>query len=401
MKRFFQSHPTLTLCVSTAFAMLLAGCGARSIEATDTKTNWLSQCDADSECGDGLSCLCGVCSARCDDAAACSTLDSRARCFAVSHCGKVEAVCALKESTLFESSATPTPTSNEHPSDSGVSSPAPDGGEVTEPPPACRDEAEYVALGSCAGIDYACQTFERPFADECGCGCEPNPECPDLDYVEMLPNETCAIVDFLCPDDAQTRFENECGCGCEVRTTCDDPNRTYVSTDVAYCQTANVECEDTELEFLNDCGCGCWAPPTLDGGSAPEWCPAPPEGETIASRVLTEKEPCASDDVSSKAVASQEELDAVLAACGVTAISPNFEGNLVYVAISTDRPWASFDSAVATEDGVYLALKTNAYCGGANPPNAIVVVELQGLDGNSNVTTDLCIQGECSGLPVP
>lgn len=528
MNRLFQS-PILSLCATTWLAVLSTACGARSTDATDTKTNWLTHCEEDDECSDGLSCLCGVCSKACEESEECLTLEARARCFEVSHCGAADGVCALNESTLFESSSPTAPT--EAPSSGGENSaisaaqPASstsENGEVTGPQPTCRDEADYVALGkeceridydclegtrhftddcgcgceplpecepnrdyvvygSCEGIDYMCEAGEIGFTDQCGCGCEPNSACdPDRAYVAY--GETCNVIDFICEQNDQ-QFSDECGCGCEPRNpactadpstyvasgdacdvadigcstatqwfedacgcgcelrpecspdveyiddnpscdeyaacnsgevlakdvcgcfcapdpSCSDPNRNYVSTDVAYCQTANVECADTDLEFLNDCGCGCWSPPAEDGGVAQE-CPDAPSGDAIASRVLLEKEPCISDDVSSRAVASQAELDDVAAACGVVAPTATFDGNLVYVSISTDQLWARFASAVATNDGVHLGLETDAYCGGANPPNAIVVVELSGVANNANVVTDLCIAGECSGLPVP
>src|SRR6187549_2332859 len=39
----------------------------------DSHTNWLRTCESDSECGTGLSCVCGVCTARCSNDEACSS----------------------------------------------------------------------------------------------------------------------------------------------------------------------------------------------------------------------------------------------------------------------------------------------------------------------------------------
>lgn len=57
----------------------------------DSHTNWLRTCERDSECGSGLSCLCGVCTARCGTDDACSTAPGSS-CVPADHAGVV-AVC--------------------------------------------------------------------------------------------------------------------------------------------------------------------------------------------------------------------------------------------------------------------------------------------------------------------
>jgi hypothetical protein len=72
--------------------LLAIGCGGQSEQAsTDGNTSWLKICGADVDCGDGLSCLCGTCTASCDSNAACSDF--------------ADAVCV--ESTELDSCETP------------------------------------------------------------------------------------------------------------------------------------------------------------------------------------------------------------------------------------------------------------------------------------------------------
>jgi hypothetical protein len=61
-------------------------CGCRSGEpgpSTGSETHFLSWCSNDESCGEGLACLCGVCSAACSDSASCVSLGSAVECVAV------------------------------------------------------------------------------------------------------------------------------------------------------------------------------------------------------------------------------------------------------------------------------------------------------------------------------
>src|SRR5690349_7268166 len=52
-------------------AMLCAmACGSTHMDF-DSKSNWLRDCSSQDDCGDDLSCLCGVCTKRCERASAC------------------------------------------------------------------------------------------------------------------------------------------------------------------------------------------------------------------------------------------------------------------------------------------------------------------------------------------
>ena len=62
---------------------VVAACGGASGFGNNSETHFLGYCD-DDECGDGLSCVCGVCTVTCDPAASCSELNVGAVCRSVS-----------------------------------------------------------------------------------------------------------------------------------------------------------------------------------------------------------------------------------------------------------------------------------------------------------------------------
>lgn len=88
---------TAALLGAVAFA---SGCG-KATDATDSESHFLTFCTG--ECGDGLSCVCGVCTRTCDDDAACQGVAFGARCapLAVSSCAATsgELACDLECST--------------------------------------------------------------------------------------------------------------------------------------------------------------------------------------------------------------------------------------------------------------------------------------------------------------
>jgi hypothetical protein len=74
---------------------------------------------------------------------------------------------------------------------------------------------------------------------------------------------------------------------------------------------------------------------------------------------------------------------------------------VVYIGVFPERTSARFNYAVQTSGNIHVGLESDAYCGGAAPPDAVVVLQLNGTDGNTPVIEDLCTLGQCSGLPVP
>lgn len=82
----------MTRAASLALALtVVAACNpAENTPQTGSQTNWLRACDSSAECGD-LECLCGTCTASCEDEAACAELPG-ASCIAASDEGSI-ALC--------------------------------------------------------------------------------------------------------------------------------------------------------------------------------------------------------------------------------------------------------------------------------------------------------------------
>jgi glucuronoarabinoxylan endo-1,4-beta-xylanase len=81
------------------------GCEPKSSPQTiDSQTNWLKSCQIDSQC-EGYSCVCGVCTAPCDEETACSDL-ANTSCVVASEPGAV-AQCGGYESVRFDGMCLP------------------------------------------------------------------------------------------------------------------------------------------------------------------------------------------------------------------------------------------------------------------------------------------------------
>ncbi len=79
---FFWSLACATLVVATS-------CSPGAPQ-TGSQTNWLSHCETSADCGD-LECLCGTCTARCSEDAACASTPGASSCVAKSEAGAAAA----------------------------------------------------------------------------------------------------------------------------------------------------------------------------------------------------------------------------------------------------------------------------------------------------------------------
>ncbi|MBX3276339.1 MAG: hypothetical protein KF729_39160 [Sandaracinaceae bacterium] len=175
-------------------------------------------------------------------------------------------------------------------------------------PVACPDPTDpsvhYVAgsdadPSACLAILFTCREDQRPFSDECGCGCIDLPprECPDptdprVHYILDSHEDprVCLPILFGCEED-QRLFSDECGCGCIdlPPRECPDPTDPRVhyhgtsAEDPSLC--ARVDwgaCAEGQTLFSDACGCGC-----ID--DAPPGCPSPEaEGVTYHSCLTTD-----------------------------------------------------------------------------------------------------------------
>jgi hypothetical protein len=76
----FKRTANLGLGAVLALLLLAFSCGqAQTVEPTGGETHFLARCTAGStSCGSGLSCVCGICTRRCDARAACQDLPAAA-----------------------------------------------------------------------------------------------------------------------------------------------------------------------------------------------------------------------------------------------------------------------------------------------------------------------------------
>jgi hypothetical protein len=289
--------------VVTSSLLALTACGGRSNSneaATDTKTNWLGNCEADTDCSDGLSCLCGVCTRECEAEDACNGL-AGARCSARSGCGEAALVCIAPDHDATDAAA-PTPADDgeqttddvvdeevtsepDEPanddsasSDDGSVPPAPEPTAPGSEPPLEPSDAgsaecprplnEYSILGDdCFLADFACPDY---FIDECGCGCEGLADaggegelCGLARSQYVAVGDSCLTARFACDEAGEEMFTNECGCGCAPSTgdagsnECAIEGRAYVATSPERCAAVTFMCVDGATAFFDDCGCGC------------------------------------------------------------------------------------------------------------------------------------------------
>jgi len=68
------------LLALSGLLVLFAACGKSSSGGGDSETNWMKQCQTQSDCGPGTSCFCGMCSKACAATSDCSGLGARANC---------------------------------------------------------------------------------------------------------------------------------------------------------------------------------------------------------------------------------------------------------------------------------------------------------------------------------
>lgn len=165
--------------------LLLSACGASTADPTDTNTSWLIACGEDSDCTDGFSCLCGVCTVACEDDTTCRDISRSGVCHAV------ESACADAEQTCQRASAADvSPTTGESGEEAGhTETRATDGGTpvvttdvATTEPPALTSEPPSDGVESTEARDAGGQVTGEPAQ---------GPSCGELQ---------CAFGDLCCDE---------------------------------------------------------------------------------------------------------------------------------------------------------------------------------------------------------
>jgi hypothetical protein len=92
-----------SMAVLLALTAGFGGCRGEGKGATDTSSNWLGTCGEGETCGDGLECLCGVCSRSCETTLGCAEFGNEAACVSPAECGNTS-ICGLAEGAPNEES---------------------------------------------------------------------------------------------------------------------------------------------------------------------------------------------------------------------------------------------------------------------------------------------------------
>jgi N-acetylneuraminic acid mutarotase len=185
---------------------LFPQCGSKIEDpGSDSSTHFFSRCDADAECGEGLSCECNRCTLRCAATNECGTL-------ANSSC---EPASALDGCNLEVQLCVP----SDGPGDAG--STATDG---VEPALSSNAELSSPTDNSSTESDDSDATTESDVSD------------------------TDTAVDTPLDDTSSEVVDELCGL----------PLSAYVFTSATTCAVAMIGCDPmTESPFSNECGCGC------------------------------------------------------------------------------------------------------------------------------------------------
>jgi hypothetical protein len=101
-------------------------------------------------------------------------------------------------------------------------------------------------------------------------------------------------------------------------------------------------------------------------------------------------------------ITNQSEYDDFLAQCGAdtfgdptVAPSVDFGSRVLFAAVGFETVDLGFTYARQTADGIHVGVTRRVYCGGAAPPDSVLLVE---MDATAlSVVQDVCSEGMCSG----
>jgi hypothetical protein len=115
---------------------------------------------------------------------------------------------------------------------------------------------------------------------------------------------------------------------------------------------------------------------------------------------------CQSGLLAPTLITNQQELDDFVLQCGQPAIgidplvapAVDFDSRVLFAAIGRETTDFTFEYAVETGDGIHVGATQHAYCGGAAPPDSVLLVEMEATP--LVIAQDSCYSGMCTG-PLP
>lgn len=205
-------------CAGYSLALCAFSCGADAV-GTDTRTNWLMECDRTADCGSELACLCGVCTLACEDSAACEGLGAGAACFAVDGCRGVSSVCSTAEVEAARGNGRRDASANDAaPADAGVFTTGTDfargdsgssnAGSATDTEPSSDSSSGDSRSGdsNSGGSNISDASCSLSAADGGACG--PVVVCATGDVQQT--SEPCEVTGFVTRECVQGRWVDTC-----------------------------------------------------------------------------------------------------------------------------------------------------------------------------------------------
>jgi hypothetical protein len=273
---FLHFNALGALCLGLGLA--LWGCaedgGYHGDNNSDSETHWLTLCAQDSDCQDGLSCLCGACTRRCDADDACEALGEVATCLSPEQagdvCGGVGARLCWRECDQDSDCTSPAGSTCE----AGICAPPAANNGTNN---GANNGTNNGANNGDGGEQALCEGTDGRW-DEVACG----------HYACGLPNGCEAIIPGC---DCGAGANYVAARGCVEDPACGAPGDPRLLCEATEGRWDEVSCGDYQCGVPNDCeaiipGCDCGAGANFDAGRG---CVEDPIcGERPAPEVLCE-----------------------------------------------------------------------------------------------------------------
>jgi hypothetical protein len=353
----WNSLRLLRTATSITAVLFASACGS-TVNSTDTRTNWLSNCGDDQDCSPGLSCLCGVCTKECTSGDPCQRLEEDAVCAQAVGCNEAVQVCTRDD---FEwTTVAPTDTATRETGSSNVSSQA---GTTTD------EETMFTSSSSSSG-DSASETTDAS-----------NPDTPSTDAASESDGSDAGTLD------------------------CKHDEDDYIGRTAAECDPLPTCTSEGSAPFRDDCGCGCVVveAPTADSLTEAGCALAPTSGSSANFTVVAQSSDVFSscDNVPTALIRSPEQLtmwtnDSGCSDVATLVSSVDLTAQSLLIVGTTDRPAASVSYMVQTIDGlIHVGVEAAAYCGGARPMTGFVIIAIDAEpEAILRVSSETCF-GSC------
>lgn len=140
-------------------------------------------------------------------------------------------------------------------------------------------------------------------------------------------------------------------------------------------------------------------------GGLPPACPPPPSGTPVTANEYDPPAGCSTDlgfgsFTQATLIENETEFQDFFSCLNSAPSGIDFGMNRLFAAVASERTEAELSYVVDMGDRIHVGIQSPVYCGGAAPPDTLVLVLLPA--GATPVQQDaLCTVGECVGPPAP